>query len=489
MPPTDDPDVAGAGAGNRWLVLVIVLLGQTLITGSVGMMNIALASIRDDLGASGAAIQWVIVLYQIGFAVVLVTGGRLGDLYGRKRVFIVGLAGYVAASMLAAIAPNVGVLIAARLLQGVFGGITAPQVLAVIQVAFPLGERPKAFAAFGMVNGSGFMVGQLMSGALIQLDLFDLSWRLPFLVGVGLGVVALVTAVVVLPETPVVHEHRLDLVGVALVSGAGLLVLYPLIQGRAAGWPPLFFALLVLAAPVLAVFLRWERRLTDAGREPLVDMELFRTRSFRAGLLVAVAFSFSTLPTFYTLTLALQLGFRYDSLEAALATAATPVAVICVSILSARLLPRFGRKVMAASSLFGITASLALMATMASAPRPLNALHLIPALLLLGCNNGLGMTSVVNLTLTDVPEESAGSASGLMQTVQQSSGALGVAVAGIIFFGVLGSSTSTQAHVDGLTATLWLTIGSCVTVFLLHFLLPPKARPHAAVPEAVLEAP
>lgn len=483
----DDEGIGeGEGHPQRWLVLIVVLLGQTLITGSMGIMNVALASIRDDLGASGGAIQWVIVLYQLGFATVLITGGRLGDMLGRKRVFIIGLTGYVAASALAAVAPNVTVLIVARLFQGLFGGVTAPQVLAVIQVAFPPSERPRAFAAFGTVNGSGFMVGQLMSGVLIRLDPFGLGWRSPFLVGVALGVVAVVTAVMVLPETPVHHQQKLDLVGVALASTGGLLVLYPLIQGRSAGWPPAFLLMLLVAAPILVAFLRWERRLTETGGQPLVDFSLFKARSFRAGLIVAVAYSFSTLPTFYTLTLTLQLGFGYDALEAALATAATPVAVIAVSMWSAKLLPRYGRKVMAAAACFGTAASFAIMATMAWAPRPLNAFYLVPALLLLGCNNGLGMTAVVNLTLTDVPDTSAGSASGLMQTVQQSSSAMGVALAGIVFFGVVGTATSLQAHVDGMTAALWITIFSCGAVFGLHFLLPPKAKP--VEPEDVADA-
>lgn len=468
--------VAGEGHPQRWLVLVIVLLGQFMIVGGVGTVNIALASIQADLGASSAAMQWVLVLYQLGFAVVLVTGGRLGDLLGRKRVFLVGLAGFVAASTAAAVAPNVEMLVAARLAQGMFGGVTSPQVLAVIQVAFSAEERPRAFAAFGMVSGSAFMIGQVMSGTLIRLDIFGLDWRAPFLVNLLLGAGALLAALLVLPETGTTQAHRLDLLGVGLVSSGGLLVLYPLIQGRNAGWPPAFVALLALAVPVLVAFVRHERRLSEAGRDPLVDLSLFRVRSFRGGLLVAVAYAFSTFPTFYVLTLTLQLGFDFDALEAALATAPTPLAVIAASLLSARLLPRYGRRMVAVAAGFGMLACIAIAATMAFGPRPLRPIHMIPALVLLGANNGFGMTSVVNLTLADVDTAHAGAASGVLQTVQQSAAALGVALAGIVFFGVVGTVSTLDSYVEGMAATLAGTFVSCVLVISLHRTLPPRPR-------------
>jgi MFS family permease len=466
-------DETDQGHPQRWLVLVIVLLGQFMIVGAVGTVNIALPAIQADLGASPSAMQWVLVLYQLGFAVVLVTGGRLGDLWGRKRVFLLGLGGFVAASTVAAVAPTIQVLVAARLAQGMFGGVTSPQVLAVIQVAFTAKERPRAFAAFGMVSGSAFMIGQVMSGALIKLDLFGLNWRSPFLVNLVLGAAALVAAAVVLPETGTTRAQRLDLKGVGLVSAGGLLLLYPLIQGRNAGWPPAFALLLLAAGPVLVTFIRHERRLAETGGEPLVDLALFRTRSFGGGLLVALVYSFSTLPTFYVLTLTLQLGFGFDALEAALATAPTPLAVIAASLLSARLLPRYGRRMVAVAASFGLLASLAIMATMALGPRPLRPIHLIPALILLGANNGFGMTSVVNLTLADVSTEHAGSASGLLQTVQQSAAALGVALAGIVFFGVVGSVTTLDSYVQAMVATLVGTMVSCVLVIALHRRLPP----------------
>ncbi len=457
-------------------MLVVVLVGQFMIVSAVGSMNVALPAIRDDLGASPAAMQWVLVLYQLGYASLLVTGGRLGDLFGRKRVFIAGLTGFVAASTLAAVAPTPGLLLAARLLQGLCGGITSPQVLAVIQVAVPVHERPKAFAAFGMVSGSAFMLGQVISGGLIRIDVLDLGWRSALLVNLVIGVVAVPAAMRVLPRTAPSRDHRLDFPGMVLATTTGLLVLYPVIQGRAAGWPPYFLGMLAAAVVLGAVFLRLERRLTDRGADPLIDMSLFGERSFRAGLIVAFALSFSTLPTFYVVTLTLQLGFGFDALTAALATAPTPIAVITTSMLSSRLLARYGRGTVAIASLFGISASVVLLLTVTLAPRPLSPLDLVPALLLLGCNNGLGMTSVVNLTLVDVPQARAGSASGVLQTVQQGTSALGVAVAGVIFFGAIGDDTGTDSIVSGLRATLALTVVCSLSVLVLHRLLPPLPR-------------
>jgi EmrB/QacA subfamily drug resistance transporter len=466
---------ADAGHRQRWLVLVVVLLGQFMVVSAMGAMNITLPDIKSDLGAPDAAIQWVLVLYQLGFAVVLVTGGRLGDIHGRKVMFLIGLSGFVVASLVAALAPTVELLIAARLFQGLFGGITAPQVLAVIQVAFSAEERPRAFAAFGMVAGSAFMIGQILSGALLEIDLFGLGWRGPLLVNVVIGVVAVTIAVRVLPEAVGTGGHRLDVAGMLLASLGGILLIYPMIQGRADGWPPVYLVMLGLSVPVFVLFVQLERRLTYGDGEPLVDLRLFADRSYRSGLLVAVAFAIGAFPMFYVLTLTLQLGFGYEPLEAALATAATPIALIAASSLSSRLLPRFGRRTMAIAAVLGVLASLAMIVTLEIAPRPPSPVQLIPALVLLGFNNGLGMTALINLTLADVTAENAGAASGLLQTVQQGTSALGIALAGIVYFGTIGGDTGVDDYVRGFQATLLVVIGSNILVFALHFLLPPRA--------------
>jgi len=467
---------AEEGDPRRWLVLITVLVGQFLIISAAGAVNIALPSIREDLDASDAGMQWILVLYQLGFAATLVTGGRLGDLFGRKRVFLVGLAGFVAASALAAAAPGIGVLVFSRLLQGVFGGVAAPQVLAMIQVAFPPAERPKAFAAFGTVNGSAFMIGLLLTGGLLGLDPFGLDWRVLFLLNVVVGAVAMAASAVVLPRTLRGPRRRLDLAGVALASAGSLLLLYPLVQGRNAGWPPLFFALLALSVPVLASFLALERRRTDRDADPLVDLRLFRARSFRGGLATMVAFSFGTIPTFFIITLTVQEGLGFSPLKTAVTTAPTPLGVVATAMLSSRLVPRFGRRMMAVSALCGMSACVVLAGTLAWGPRPLEPWHLIPALLLQGASTGTGMTALVNLTLADVRPEDAGSASGVFQTVQQSMAAVGIAGVGIVFFGVIGGATGLDPHVDGATAALALTFATNLGVLGLHLLLPSPHR-------------
>jgi MFS family permease len=264
-----------------------------------------------------------------------------------------------------------------------------------------------------------------------------------------------------------------------------LLLLYPLIQGRSAGWPPGFFVLLACAAPVFAAFVLWERRLTERQADPLIDLTLFHAKSFRTGLLVGVAQSFGAFPTFFTIALTLQIGFGFDPLKTAIATAPVPFGVVMMSMLSARLVPRFGRRLLGVAGILGVVAAITIYLTFLHASRPLNALVLVPALLVLGFNNGMAMSSIVNLTLADVEQRHAGSASGVMQTAQQSMAAFGVAVVGILYFGVVGSRTSIDAYVAGLGAAMGMMVVSSTAVFILHFFMPDHVRRPASEEDVV----
>src|SRR6266568_6620254 len=257
---------------RRWLTLVILLLAALMNLLDVSIVNIAVPSIQRDLGASYADIQWALAGYTLAYALVLITGGRLGDTFGRKRLFLIGVAGFTAMSALCGAAQSPGQLIAFRVAQGAMGGIMIPQVLSVIQVMFPPSERIKALAGFGVTAGLGTVSGPLLGGLLIQGNLLGLDWRPIFLINVPVGIVALAAAAVLVRESRAPSPPRLDPVGVALISAALLLLLYPLVQGRQLGWPWWTFVSMACSVPVLAAFVGYERIKARRDGSPLVQL-------------------------------------------------------------------------------------------------------------------------------------------------------------------------------------------------------------------------
>jgi len=232
------PVTAGEGVDpRRWLTLIILLLAAFMNLLDVSIVNIAIPSIQRDLHASYSDVQWALAGYTLAYALVLITGGRLGDTFGRKRLFLIGVSGFTIMSALCGAAQSPGQLIAFRVVQGAMGAIMVPQVLAVIQVIFPPAERIKALAGFGVTAGLGTVSGPLIGGLLIQHNLFGLGWRPIFLINVPVGILAVIASAVLVRESRSPSPPKLDPVGVVLVSAALLLLLYPLVQGRQLGWP------------------------------------------------------------------------------------------------------------------------------------------------------------------------------------------------------------------------------------------------------------
>jgi EmrB/QacA subfamily drug resistance transporter len=275
---------------RRWPTLIILLLAAFMNLLDVSIVNIAIPSIQRDLHASYADVQWALAGYTLAYALVLITGGRLGDTFGRKRLFLIGVAGFTIMSALCGAAQTPGMLIACRVAQGAMGAIMVPQVLAVIQIIFPPAERIKALAGFGITAGLGTVSGPLLGGLLIQHSLFGLSWRPIFLINVPVGILAVIAASVLVRESRAPRPPRLDPGGVALVSAALLLLLYPLVQGRQYGWPTWTFVSMAVSAPVFALFVLYERAKARRDGSPLIEMSLFRERGFSAGMAIAISF-------------------------------------------------------------------------------------------------------------------------------------------------------------------------------------------------------
>ncbi|HEV8648395.1 MAG TPA: MFS transporter [Actinomycetes bacterium] len=433
---------------RRWVALAVVLIAGFMQLVDISIVNVAIPSIQRDLDATYSQIQWVLAGYQLAFAVTLITGGRLGDIFGRKRMFMLGMTGFTLASALCGLAQNPGMLIGSRLLQGLMGAVMFPQILAVIQVTFPPRERAAALGSFGATIGLATITGPLVGGLLIEADLLGLGWRPIFLVNVPIGIAALVAATRFLHESRSPQALRLDLVGVGIVSAGLLLLVYPLVQGRDLDWPAWTFLSMAAAVPVLAAFAVWERRKKAADGSPLVEPALFRQRAFVAGLLVAGIF-FMGIPAFFlTFTLWLQIGLGFTALHAGLTGIPFAVGSALASAASARLAPRLGRRILSLGTLLLAAGMAGLSWTVDRYGGGVDSWQLIPALAVCGLGLGCVIAPLVNIVLDGIRGQDAGSASGVLTTIQQVGGAVGVAVIGVIFFGLLGS------HAAAVTADL-----------------------------------
>ncbi len=425
--PTPDP--------RRWLALIVLLSGAFMNLLDVSIANVALPSIRTELGASFAEIQWLLAGYTLAFAALLITGGRLGDIYGRKRMFLIGMIGFAAASALCGAAPNPTVLVAARILQGAAGAIMVPQVLSTIQVTFPPEERIKALGAFGATAGLGTVSGPLLGGLLIEADWFGWGWRSIFYINVVIALIAVPLAIVLVRESRSPQAAQLDLLGVFLVTAGLLMLVYPIVQGRQNGWPLWGFAMMIAAIGVLAVFVVHERR----RKAPLVPMELFSRRGFAAGVVVSLFFFGSVASFFLVMTFFLQYGLGYSPLRAGLTTVPFSLGVGILSVIASRLTPRLGRVVVWIGALVMAAGIAGIIATIGHYGPYVHSWQFIPAMACAGAGMGLVIAPLADIILTGVDRRDAGAASGVINTAFQVGNALGIAIVGVIFVAMLGS--------------------------------------------------
>jgi EmrB/QacA subfamily drug resistance transporter len=413
----------------------------------ISIVNVAIPSIRANLAANNADIQFVVAGYALAYAVLLITGGRLGDIYGRKRLFLIGMAGFVATSALCGLAQNAVMLDVSRVLQGLMAALLFPQVMSTIQVMFPPHERGRAFGMLGAIIGIATITGPLVGGLIIRDDITGGAWRWIFLVNLPIGIVSLIAAIREVPESKAPHASRLDLVGVALASlGLGLLV-YPLVQGQTEGWPTWTFICMGLSPIVLALFLLYERAL-PASRFPLVQLSLFRLRGFSVGVAVAGLFIAGIPAYFFTFSLTLQVGLGFSALQAGLTTIPWSFGAALASGFSTRVAPRLGKLTITIGSGLLVLGMVGVYLTLQARGENVSSFDLIPALLVSGLGLGTVIAPLLNIIVAGVPSRDAGSASGVLATFQQLGGAIGVAVVGVIFFSLLaGRADSVLASV------------------------------------------
>ena len=469
--PAGTPGTAGpAMARNplRWFVFAVVIAANIMDLMDATIVNIAGPSIRAALGGSASTLQWLPAGYTLAFAVFLIAGARLGDMFGRRRLFLIGSAGFTVMSAACSAAPSTEVLIVFRVLQGSFGALMIPQGFGMLKEVFAEDEMTKVFGAFGPMMGLSILAAPILAGALVEADLWGIGWRLVFLINVPIGIAVFAGAVRVLPRTVAHPGIRFDTGGMVLVGLALTAIIYPLIQGRSDGWPAWAFVSLAAGAVLLAAFVPWERRRRG---DPLIEPGLLTNRTYTSGILVALAFFGSFGGLLLCVSLFVQIGEGFSPIHAGLTLMAMVVGMIAGMGAGFALVARLGRHLLhlGVAIVAGGTVVLALTATGAQA---VSTLDLAPGLFLIGLGAGGSIGQLFDLILAGVGMDEVGSASGVLEAVQQLSSALGVAVLGTIFFSAFDRYLPTHA----LAITAWACLVPLAATFLLLFKLPMRAR-------------
>ncbi|MRS97096.1 MFS transporter [Ralstonia pickettii] len=457
---------------RRWAMFSILLVGAFLPPLDFFIINVALPSIRTDLGASSSAEQLVISSYAGLYAVTLITGGRLGDLFGRGRMFFLGLIGFATASMLCGLASSPWTLIAGRALQGLTAAIMAPQALASIQAIFPEAEKPRALSLYGAVFGLAAVVGQALGGVLISLNLLNLGWRTIFLVNLPLAILVVLFGVPLLKETRAQHARKLDLGGTALSMLTLGALIVPLIEGREAGWP-VWAWLSLIAVPALGRFFwRYERRLGSRGGAPLLDPAALRAPGLGRALLIALLL-YAIGAFFLLFSVYLQNALHVDALSAGLVFLPFGVGFLLGPLST----PFCARLIGAYVNPFGIglevvgLVSLAWLIDGTPIGMPLAPVPLAVALFVIGFGQGLALPTLMRMVTGRVAPALSGMIAGIASSTLQVSTSLSVAIIGGIFYTVLGTRQDPVAIAHAfivalLSMALFLAVGAALGISL-----------------------
>lgn len=423
---------------RRWLALAVLLIANFMNLMDVTIVNVAIPSMQKNLGADASQIEWVIAAYVLAFALGLLPFGRLGDIVGRTRMFLIGVASFTAASAACGLAPSIEWLIAFRVIQGLAGAIMTPQVLAIATVTFPPEERGQSFSLFGLSAGLAAVAGPIIGGLLIGANLGGLDWRPIFLVNVPVGILALVLGWFIIPRPPGHPGLKNDPVGIVLFAAAMVALVYPLIEGREYGWPVWAWALMALSVVLLALFVVWERRMAAADRPQLLNYNLITNGNFLLGALITTIFASGVPALFLVISMLLQVGYGFTPIDSGLTNTPFSVGVLLVSLVAGRFGSHYLRTRVALASLMLAGGILWLHFIIAGLGDTVDHWTFLPPLLLAGLGLGLGFSALFQTVLAGIPPRDAGSASGALQAFQQVGGSIGVALVGEVFFTSLG---------------------------------------------------
>lgn len=460
------------------LALAVLLLGAFMALLDTTIVNVAIPTIRTGLNASDAAVSWVVSGYALAFGLVLVPAGWLGDRIGHRTVFITGMALFTGASLACGLVYSEAWLVAARILQGVGGGLAFTPVTALIQVMFTGLARGRAFSVMGAVIGFATALGPLAGGLIIAGLGNDHGWRYVFGINVPLGVIALVAASVFLPaRQPDPRRSAADWIGLLLLTAGLVALIVPLIQGQEHGWPWWTFASLIVSILVLIGFLLWERRVEGIGRHPLIPPRLLARPSFTGGLILATVYFAAFTSIFFTLSILWQAGLEHSALATGIMLVPFAVTSIAGASISDTLAARFGRPVLAlglALVAAGITAIWIILLTVP--PTALDGWQLAAPLLIAGFGSGLFIAPNVDFIVAGVDPAEAGTASGIVGTAQRVGSAIGIAIIATVLFGTLdftsGPHAALFAFTHSATSAMGVSAAFAAVAFAVVFTLP-----------------
>ncbi|MEU8692429.1 MFS transporter [Streptomyces sp. NPDC048665] len=470
------PDIEEGGGKPAWGALLVVLAGLFIANVDFFIVNVAIPSLQRDMHATSAEIQLVAATFNIGLSAMLITGGRLGDLFGRRKVFSIGLALFTLSSLACGIAPNMAELIVARAVQGAAAALVIPQVLGILTTAYTGKARVAAFNAYGITMGASAVFGQLIGGLLIKADIFGWDWRTIFLINAPIGAVVLLLTPKTVPESRAEGRTGLDWTGVILVTAGLTAIVLPLVQGREQGWPTWTWECLIAAVPLLAAFWWTQRRKAARDKSPLVHPSLFEDRAFGVGVVSLLVFFAAMASFFLVLALYLQEGRGLSALRSGLLFIPLGLGFFIGSAQSPKVAAKLGRQVLTIGALIQAVGNVALAATAWELDGSGSVVWCIPAMVVAGFGMGFVIAPLASLVLEGVAPHHAAAASGVFSTAQEMGNAIGIAVIGVVFFGVVGHGTGAHPYAHAFGTSLLVQAGICAVVAALVQLLPGRAK-------------
>ncbi|ADD44743.1 MFS transporter [Stackebrandtia nassauensis] len=467
---------ADGGAARRGPMLATLLIAWFMAQFDFFVVNVAAPSLSHNLNVTPAALELVVGGYAFTYAAGMITGGRLGDRLGHRRMFVYGMAAFTLASVLCGLAMNPGQLIAFRLLQGLTGAAMVPQVLALITATFPVAERPKALGWYALTGGLASISGQVLGGLLVDVNLFGLEWRTIFLINLPIGLLTVPLALKLLPRHTPGARIGLDpvgAIGMALTLGA---VLVPLGLGNSQHWPLWTWLSLGAAVPLAVFTVWWQRRLHRGGGQPVLELALFKVKTYAAGMAAGAAFMVYWAGFMFTLALLLQSGYEFTAFQAGLCFLPMGVLFSTAALAGGRLVRRFGLRVPLTGSIIVLIGLLVAIAAMWTSTDAANLPLLIVGFSIMGTGNGLLLPQLVSASLTEVRREQAGIGAGMVATSQQFAQAAGAAILGAVFFAVVHNREGLAAYDTAMERVLYIDLGLLAVVASLVIYLHRHAK-------------
>ncbi|MDQ6642688.1 MAG: MFS transporter [Actinomycetota bacterium] len=476
-PPAPDP-------GRMWIGFSVILSAMILNILDSTIVNVAAPAIQLDLSMSTAALEWIAAAYTLALAVGLMTGARLGDMFGRKRMLMIGLTGFVVSSAFCAFAWSGEVLVGGRAAQGLAAAIMVPQTFGLIRDVFPPAQIGKAFAAFGPTIGLSTVLGPVVAGLLMKANLFGTDWRALFLINLPVGIFALVVGARMLPSGSPSHAgHRLDGVGTVLLATASFLLVFPLVDGRTLGWPVWIFGVLAASVPVFGLFVAQQRSRLLNCRAPLVELSLLRKRSYISGVFFTLVFFGTVVGFSLTTGLLLQIGLGFSAMHASMYLAAMAVGAFFGAGVGAWAATAIGRPILHVGLSIMAAGTLVLYVSLRAVDGTVGIGTLAPGLGVFGLGMGMIFVPLFSIIMGEIDDHEVGSASGLLESLQQLGASLGVAVLATLFFGKLAledggprSAMAAGRHLVAAQDTLLAVLVLIAVAWAVGWLLPRRAR-------------